>query len=114
MKTIAQINADEAGELVDFLKNQRFSYSTKSTTDEGGIDVIEFLVDEQDYESVSSAVDEWQAKMVAKAEEQSYSRCPSCDSHHLEYTSVGSNETLTKLPVIYRCKNCGRIFAPRR
>jgi len=63
MKTIAQINADEAGELVDFLKNQRFSYSTKSTTDEGGIDVIEFLVDEQDYESVSSAVDEWQAKM---------------------------------------------------
>ena len=114
MKTLAKLGAETAGTLECLLKSQGFAYSIKNVTDEAGLDVTEFLVEEQDYERITTAVDDWNEKLSAEAEKHASRRCPTCNSPHLRYQPVEEDETSTKIPGVYECEDCGRIFAPSR
>lgn len=114
MKTFATMDSEIAQGLIDFLNAKGIAYSTKKSADEAGLEVAEFLAEDEIFDTACSAVEEWDTKRLADLDEHSYRRCPSCNSPHLESDAVNDEETLTKISVIYHCKDCGRVFAPRR
>ena len=72
------------------------------------------MVTEEVYEAACNLVEEWLAAAVKESNRHASTCCPSCHSPNLEYESkIDYAKTLTKMSAIYRCKDCGRIFAKK-
>ncbi|MDD4872852.1 MAG: hypothetical protein PHR77_20050 [Kiritimatiellae bacterium] len=115
MKTIATLTPEYAQLLAAFLVEQGIACETRNTTDENGIDAAEVLVQDDIYESACKATEIWDAEMLAEDERRTSRRCPTCNSPHVEYIKdIDYEKTMTKIMAIYRCKDCNRVFAPKR
>lgn len=115
MAVIATTTAPEETEsLAQFLGAKHISFQKQTDTGAGELEMTAFFVADGEYERACDAVEEWAALDSEERNRKSGARCPSCSSTNIELKSVDETETLTKIPVIYTCKDCGRVFAPRR
>lgn len=114
MNVIATIDPESAPELEKLLKEHQIEFQTKTVTEETGFDVTGFMVNDDVYDTACNLVEEWQAAAIEQVHASSSNRCPSCRSANLEYAEdIDYDKTVTKIQAIYRCKDCGYIFAKR-
>jgi len=114
MKELATITPEDKESLAQFLGSKRIPFQTRSQTDPSGLELIEFLVADDDWENACNEVEQWMALAQEQAEKNERNRCPTCSSPHVEAAAVNEAETLTMVDVVYTCKDCGRIFTTNR
>jgi hypothetical protein len=104
MKTIAELQAEEAADLSERLKSKAIPVEVRPITQEGGLDMSELLVEDIFYERACDAADSWQTERLAEAEKRCTWSCPKCKSRRLECIP---ND---KVEYMFRCKDCGSEF----
>jgi hypothetical protein len=115
MKAVATLDPERARILGDFLAAQGIAYETHNSTDENGIENTELLVQDDRYDAACAATETWEAEMTARSENMSRRRCPTCNSPHTEFAEDFPYEkSAMGITAAYKCKDCGRIFVPRR
>ena len=114
MKVIATINPEKAPALAQLLGEKQVAFQTRTITDAAGFEVTGFTVSDEVYEDACNVVEEWCAAEVKEANRLASTCCPSCHSPNLEYESDDEiDRAKTIMSTIYRCKDCGRIFAKK-
>lgn len=114
MKTLAELDAETAASIVDGLKATGIFCETHPKTDENGLDVTELLVDDDHYDKACEMIEAWDSHRVAEAERRAQRRCPFCNSARVTYVDdIDYEKTVTKIPAMYRCGECARVFVPR-
>jgi DNA-directed RNA polymerase subunit M/transcription elongation factor TFIIS len=107
MRSIASLEADVAGSLLELLKTEAIPVEVRTTTQEGGLDISEIMVEDSVYERACDVAERWEAERVDEAEKRSGRHCPKCGSQHLTYVPL-ENRVAS-----YRCKECGHAFLYR-
>jgi hypothetical protein len=105
MKAIAALVADLAVELTDRLKMESIPFEVQRTTQEGGLDFSEIMVEDSYFDRACDVAEAWEAERLADAERHSDRHCPKCGSSHLDY----GGETFGRS--IWQCKDCGNAFS---
>jgi predicted RNA-binding Zn-ribbon protein involved in translation (DUF1610 family) len=106
MKSIAFLEAKEAGKLSERLKTEAIPTEIRTKRQDNGLKFMEIFVADGDYERACDAAEAWQAEQDAEAEQRSQRHCPKCGSGLLNYT------WLNNLTPSAKCKNCGFEFLP--
>jgi hypothetical protein len=101
MKSIAQLNPDSAANLTEFLKQEQIPCETKTVIDEGGLEVADVLVADEDFDRACDAAEKWDA---AEREKKLTRKCDQCGSKQLETVPHDTLET------VLRCKSCGTLM----
>ena len=104
MKTIAELQAEEAADLSERLKSKAIPVEVRPITRESGLDMSELLVEDIFYERACDAADSWQTERLAEAEKRYSWSCPKCKSRRLECIP---ND---RVEYMFRCKDCGSEF----
>ena len=113
MQLLASLSTPEqAAELVAALGKAEISAETRNTTEETGLDVVEVLVEDAQYDDACAVVEAWEAAVLKAAESRTQRRCPACRSTDLEYLDpVAYEKSVTKISFMFRCKSCGHVVA---
>ena len=101
MQSVASLENDEARQLLEHLQKSAIPAELRPTKQESGLDIMEILVPDDDYERACDAAEEWDRQRVEEIQKKSRLRCPKCGSHHVE---VLPND---KAVIAYRCGDCG-------
>ncbi len=104
MKSIAQLNPDSAANLTEWLKQEQIPCETKTAIDEGGLEVVDVLVADEDFDRACDAAEKWDAAMQAEREKKSTRKCDQCGSNQLETVPHDT------LEMVLRCKACGTLM----
>jgi len=104
MKSVAQLNPELAASLRESLKQEQVSSETTAAIDEGGLDVVDVLVADEDFDRACDVAEKWDAARQAEREKQSTRKCDQCGSKQLETVP---HETLE---MVLRCKACGTLM----
>jgi hypothetical protein len=109
MKSVAVLNPDLAAGLVEVLQKAQIPCETRGITDEIGLEVIEVLVEDSQYDQACEASEQWQEQLTAEAQARSRRPCPKCRApqslervHDEHYDEMGL--------VVFRCRDCGEAF----
>ena len=112
MKLIATIDPEKAPSLARLLGEKQIAFQTHTATDKAGFELTGFMVNEEVYETACTVVEEWVAARIKKTKRFATNCCPSCHSPNVKYESnIDCEKTVTKMSAIYRCKDCGRVWA---
>jgi DNA-directed RNA polymerase subunit RPC12/RpoP len=114
MQTVATLDPTAASDLAEFLKKQGIPHETRAIVEESGIESAEVVVADEDYEKACQAAEQWGEALSAAAEKRRAIRCADCGSPRIEQRRVDEGDSITKIGVVYRCSDCGNVFAPRR
>jgi DNA-directed RNA polymerase subunit RPC12/RpoP len=101
MQVVASLELDDARQLLEHLQQRGIPAELQPTKQESGLDIIEILVPDNNYEPACDAAEEWDRQRVEEIQRKSSHRCPKCGSHHLEVLSNEQNV------IAYRCQDCG-------
>jgi DNA-directed RNA polymerase subunit RPC12/RpoP len=101
MQGVASLELGEARQLLEYLQKHGIPAELQPTKEESGLDIMEVLVPDDDYDRACVAAGEWDEQRVDDIQRKSPHRCPKCGSHRLE---VLPNE---KEVIAYRCRDCG-------
>jgi DNA-directed RNA polymerase subunit M/transcription elongation factor TFIIS len=107
MRSIASLEADVVGSLLELLKKEAIPVEVRTTTQESGLDLREIMVEDSYYERACDVAERWEAKRIDEAERRSGRHCPKCGSQHLTYVPLEN-----RVPS-YQCKDCGHAFLYR-
>ncbi len=104
MKSIASLEADVVDGLLELLKQAAIPVQIQTTTQEGGLDISEIMVEDGDYDRACDVAERWEAARVDAAEKRSGWCCPRCGSKHLIHVPLANG-----MPS-FKCKQCGDEF----
>lgn len=104
MKSIAQLSPDVAPNLIEWLKESEIACETKTVVDEGGLEVTDIFVADEDFDRACDVAEKWDAAVQAEAEKKSTRKCNQCGSKQFETVPHDT------LEFVLRCKSCGTLM----
>ena len=111
MNTLAELDPETALLIVDILKAEGITCETRAKKDEIGLDVVEIVVADDQYEKACEVTEKW---YTAEAERKTQRRCPACNSVNLKHVENPQYKTMsTKIAGGHCCEDCGHIIVPR-
>jgi hypothetical protein len=99
---------EEVGDLRKALDDAHVPYELRVSTDEGGLEMTEFLATDAAYENACDTVENWQSARTAAVKARMQIRCVKCGSPNWEETGDDSHAEAGL--VLLRCKSCGCVF----
>jgi Zn finger protein HypA/HybF involved in hydrogenase expression len=105
MKTIASLEVGQAGEILERLKKLAIPAAIRTITQESGLEMSEVMVEDSCFERGCDVVEAWDAEQLAEQKKQQRVYCRQCGSQN--YDKIWDE----KIGYIYKCKNCGDVFA---
>ena len=100
MQRVASLEKEQAQQLLEHLRKSNFSAELQSANPESGLEIMEILVPDDDFERACEAAEEWDRQRNEKIQKKSGHHCPKCGSYHLEVLP-------NKQVLAYRCRDCG-------
>ena len=104
LRAIATLEVGQTGEIMERLKKQAIPAEIRTVTQESGLEMSEFMVDDSYYDRGCDIVEAWDAERLDAQKKRSRVCCRKCGSRNYSSTWV------EKIGYIYNCKDCGNDF----
>jgi DNA-directed RNA polymerase subunit RPC12/RpoP len=101
MQSVASLEIDTARVLAERLRREGIAADPRATTEESGLDIVEIMVEDGQYERACDLAETWQEELREETERKSGRRCPKCESWHLDY------QPREPVGPIWKCRDCG-------
>lgn len=110
MTPVFTSSADEKGSMEQWLGARGIPFQLRYRTEVSGVDVVDFMIGDGDYDRACAAVDEFEGATAEEYLRTSSLRCPACGSARVRTIVSDQPQTLIKLSEFHLCEDCGNPF----
>jgi hypothetical protein len=104
MRTIASLEVDVIGEVLDRLKKKDIPHEVHTSTQDSGLEISDIVVDDSDYDRGCDVVEAWAKEQEIESRKRLSVYCKRC----------GCRDVVTvphpELEYVYKCNGCGYEF----